>query len=124
LTGEPAEDHRDDADGKAAGDEDRQTPAEGVSDDLWSLSEARRAQHLASVVEGLIERAECHLLIKRRTVADDEADAAVAKDDSRPSPTSDEGCRFRLFEASVRGRCPALAVVVRWCATNVEGGWM
>jgi hypothetical protein len=32
------------------------------------LSEARRAQRLASVVEGLIERAECHLLIKPRTV--------------------------------------------------------
>jgi hypothetical protein len=72
LTGEPAEDHRDDADGKAAGDEDRETPAEGVSDDLWWLSEAGRAQHLASVVEGLIERAECHLLVKPRTVAHDE----------------------------------------------------
>ena len=29
-------------------------------------------KHLASVVEGLIERAECHLLVKRRTVAHDE----------------------------------------------------
>jgi hypothetical protein len=79
-------------------------PADGAAGDrLKRDGIARRVQRLASVVEGLIERAGFHVLIRRRTVVDDEGSRSCLRTtrERRALPTT--GSRFACLKRASGG---------------------